>query len=419
YPPLASIIPHCSRDSADTSPERLECPVLRAAGRSAIIGLSAVLGAGALSSAQQIVNPLGSLRDVVAISHQDAARELPAAFEATVTYFRGYEKTLFVQDGENAIYVGATTSLPLVPGDRILIRGSTRDSFRPIVVSSDISFLRHEDPPIPAPASYAAMIRSDFDCRYVTIRGRVISANMTLSSGRAVTALEVRADGGYVAVSVDADDPSRLKGILDAEVAVTGVASGQFDGKMQQTGLLVHASTFNQVEVLAHPSVDAWALPLTSMDRVLERSYVVDRSERVRVRGIITYYRPSKMAVLQDGNRSIRVLTPQIAPLHVGDRADAIGIPQVKDGFLTLAMGEIRGTGGNEPISPQPLRWDQLATGRYAFNLVSMEGVVVTQVREHAQDVYIVSADGNLLSAAVRQPFIYEWNVRRDPPPMP
>jgi len=379
-----------------------------------------LLGAGALPApGQHAAHPLRSLREVAAISHEDAARELPAAFEATVTYFRNYEKTLFVQDADDAIYVGATTSLPLVPGDRIFIRGSTRDSFRPIVISSDIVFLRHGTQPVSPAASYEAMIRSDFDCRYVTVQGRVVSANMTLSSGRSVTALELRMDGGYVGVSVDADDPARLRDILDAEVAVTGVASGDFDGKMQQTGLLIHASSFDQVKVLARPAVDAWALPLTSMDRVLERSFVVDRSERVRVRGVITYYRPSKMAVLQDGTRSIRVLTPQIAPLRVGDRADAIGIPSVESGFLTLAMGEIRGTGGSEPVIPQPLHWDQLTSGRYAFNLVSMEGTVVTQVREHAQDVYIVSADGNLLSATVRHPFVYEWNVRRDPPPMP
>jgi diguanylate cyclase (GGDEF)-like protein len=385
-----------------------------------MLGLSAMLSAGALSApGQPTGNPLRSLRDVVAVSHQDAARELPVAFEATVTYFRGYEKTLFVDDGENAIYVGATTTLRLVPGDRILIHGSTRDSFRPIVIASEIRLLRHENPPAPAPASYAAMIRSDFDCRYVTIHGRVVSATMTLSSGRSVTALELRMEGGYVGVTIDSDDPARFKNMLDSEVAITGVASGMFDGKMQQTGILIHVSTFNEIKMISAPAIDAWALPLTSMGRVLERSYVVDRSERVRVRGVITYYRPTKMAVLQDGNRSIRVLTPQIAPLRVGDRADGIGIPSVENGFLTLVMGEIRGTGGNEPVAPQPLHWKQLASGEYAFNLVSMEGVVVTQVREHAQDVYIISADGNLLSAAVRHPFVYEWNAPRDPPPMP
>lgn len=377
--------------------------------------------AGALPAAPQppAAAPLRSLSQVAELSHAAAARELPAAFEANVTYFRGYENTLFVQDGESAIYVSAGTSLPLVPGDRILVRGVARDSFRPIVVSSDVTLLRHKRTPIPVQASYAAMIRSELDCRYVTVRGRVIAANRTLSSGRTIADLELRMDGGYVSVTVDTDLPGALQGLLDAEVAVTGVVSGQFDGKMQQTGVLIHASGFGQVRVLQRPAVDAWAIAVTPMDRVLEHTYVIDRSSRVRVSGVLTYYHPSKMAVLQDGSRSIRVLTPQIAPLRIGDHAEAIGIPRVENGFLTLRMAEIRDLGGSHPITPQPLHWDQLASGKHAFNLVSMDGTVVTQVREHSQDVYIISADGNVLSAIVRHPFVYNWNGRRDPPPMP
>ena len=30
----------------------------------------------------------------------EASRRLPVAFEATVTYFRGYENLMFVQDGD-------------------------------------------------------------------------------------------------------------------------------------------------------------------------------------------------------------------------------------------------------------------------------------------------------------------------------
>jgi len=82
--------------------------------------------------------PLNTLQAVTALTNQQANHGLPVAFEATLTYFRPYEHTMFVQDGDAAIYVYATTNLKLVPGDRILIRGTTAGSFRPIVSSSDI-----------------------------------------------------------------------------------------------------------------------------------------------------------------------------------------------------------------------------------------------------------------------------------------
>ena len=65
-------------------------------------------------------------------------------------------------------------------------------------------------------------------------------------------------------------------------------------------------------------------------------------------------------------------------------------------------MGSIRSAGAAPPVSPKPVTLDELAPGKYPFDLVSMEGTVVTQVREHAQDLYMISADGNLLTASLR-----------------
>ena len=60
-------------------------------------------------------------------------------------------------------------------------------------------------------------------------------------------------DRGYIDATVESDDVSALKGLLDAEVEVTGVAGGKFDGKMQQTGILLHVSSLADVKVLSAP----------------------------------------------------------------------------------------------------------------------------------------------------------------------
>ncbi len=389
-------------------------------GVSKVIFMAALLG---LSGVRPVVRaetpPLRTLAEIHALSNSRASRHLPVDFEATVTYFRGYERTLFVQDGEAAIYVQAATDLKLMPGDRIRIVGTTDGSFKPIVVGSDIRLVRHAQVPRPVPAEYAQLVRAERDCRYVVVRGTVISANMTLSSGRPVTQFELRTDGGNVGVIMDSSDPGVLNGLLDSEEAVTGVVSGRFDGKMQQTGILLHVTSPSDLKMLRPAPMDAWSLPVTPMDQVLRNVNVLDRTARVRVEGVLTYYHPNSMAVLQDGARSIRVLTPQIDPLPVGARAETLGIPFVDNGFLTLKLGAIRTTGSGPPLLPRAVNWDELASGKYAFNLVSIEGKVVTQVREGAQDVYIISSGQRLFSAAVRHPFIYEWNSRKELPPMP
>src|SRR5579871_5446519 len=67
---------------------------------------------------------LTSLTAIHALSNEQASRHIPVAFEATVTYYRDYERTLFVQDGDTAIFALTTTGLKLRPGDRVLVRGN-------------------------------------------------------------------------------------------------------------------------------------------------------------------------------------------------------------------------------------------------------------------------------------------------------
>ena len=177
---------------------------------------------------------LTSLGAVHKLTNADAARHIPVEFEATVTYYRDYERTLFVQDGDTAIFVLATTGLKLMPGDRVVVRGNTQQSFRPIVVSNQIQRLGHVSMPGAVPAIFDDLIRSRFDCRLVTVRGVVRSAdvaNFSLRNSR----MQLLVDGVDVEATLDDNHTEALKEMLDAEVEVTAVSSGRFDGKMQLT----------------------------------------------------------------------------------------------------------------------------------------------------------------------------------------
>lgn len=363
--------------------------------------------------------PLTSLTAIKKLSNAQASKQLPVSFEATVTYFRGYERTLFVQDGDDAIFVLTTTPLKLAPGDRILIQGTTKESFRPIIVSSGLTLIRHGAPPHPISAGFFPLIQAKVDCRYVTVRGRIRLATDGASSGRHETLLELAMKGGDIKIAVDEGVLPRLSDLLDAEAEFTGAVSGQFDGKMEDTGVLLHVTSLDNMTILHKAAVDPWSIPVTPMDQVLTVSDDDDHTRRVRVEGVITYFYPTEMAVLQDGSRSIRVLTPTSERLQVGDRAEAIGTPTVDRGFLTLKSGDLRSIETAAPVTPLALNWGDVASGKHAFDLVSIDGTVVTKVREHAQDIYIISSAGHLFSATVRHPYVYEFGVNVAPPPMP
>jgi diguanylate cyclase (GGDEF)-like protein len=350
--------------------------------------------------------PLTSLAAIHRLTNAEAAKQLPVAAEGTVTYFRGYQKTLTIQDGDTGIYVMATTGAALVAGDRVLVKGATRTGPVPIVVSSDITLLEHGALPKPIPATFGALARGQYDSELVTMRGVVITANADEPSAAHTSGvtLGILVDGGYVEAELNGDTPQSLESLLDAEVAVTGVAGGRFDGKMQHTGALLRVANFSDIKILKSAATSPWALPVTSMNQIPGVNHVRDLSGRVTVTGIVTYYEPGVALVLQSGPSSLWISTASFAPIRVGDEADATGFPTVNDGFVELTAAEIRDSGVAAPVSPLPASWQDLTSGQHIFDLVSTEGQVVTAVRSYSQDEYVLVSKGYEFSAIYRHP---------------
>jgi diguanylate cyclase (GGDEF)-like protein len=355
--------------------------------------------------------PLTTLRALAALTNAQASHRMPATFEATVTYFRKYDRSLFVQDGEAAIYVNATTNLDLAPGDRVLVRGTVHESFRPYVDSHDITRLGHGTLPQPAHASYQKMIRGDSDCMLVTVLARVLSAEIVPNSTMRVPGifLQMLVDGEHLDANVDSNDQDALKALLDADVRITGAVSGHFDNKMQQTGILLHVQSLAGIRILRHAGADPWSLAETPIDRLITGYRVRDLGQRMRIHGAITYYQPGSALVLQDGLKSVWVASTTYAPLRVGDMADAIGFPDVQNGFVVLARSEVRDLSVAAPAVPSLFTWRELASGgnemhSRAFDLVAIEGKVVAEVRQATQDEYELDEDGHLFSAIIHHP---------------
>jgi diguanylate cyclase (GGDEF)-like protein len=255
------------------------------------------------------------------------------------------------------------------------------------------------------PATYDELIHGQDDCMLVTVRGMVRSADKSNTDENSRAAfMEVLTDGGYVSVLSDVYTAAEREELLDAEVEVTGVAGGQFDGKMQMHGVQINVPSPTGVKILKQATASPWSLPLTPMDQVITRSHVTDRTQRVRVHGTITYYQSGLSVVLQDGLRSLWIATLTVDPLQVGDVVDATGFPESHNGFLALTRGEIQDSHVNAPIAPLPTTRQELTASHHVIDLVSVEGQVLSAARGAAEDDYDLTADGQLFSAVYRHP---------------
>lgn len=372
---------------------------------------AAILSLVVASSASASPEALTSLKAIHELTNQQAAQDLPVAFQATVLYYRSFDHELFVQDGNAGIFASAETGLNIRPGDRVLIKGTTRSSFRPYIESTNIALLGHGTLPVPERPTFRQMIRAETDCRLVTVRAVVRSADLVPDprSPAPTAYLQLLVDGSPVDAQVDTDNGSALNNLLDAEVEITGAVSGHFDNKMQQTGILIHTQSLDGIRILKGPASDPWSLSATPMDGVITGYRSADQSQRMRVQGVVTYYQPGSALVLQSGSLSLWVATQSYTPMRIGDVADAIGFPDVQNGFLTLTRSEIRDSNIQAPIQPPLFSWHELASGGNdahgkAFDLVSTRGKVVAEVRQSTEDEYVIDTDGHLFSAILRHP---------------
>jgi len=353
---------------------------------------------------------LTTLHAIHALTKVEAGSGLSVAFEGTVTYYNRSDVDLFVQEGDEAIYVETKPNEDFASGDRVLVRGKTRDSFTPDVVSNSVTVLRHGALPKPVAADFQQLIRAQRDCMRVSVRATLRSADIVNFRNMHGIYLKLLMDGGPIDATIVETDATKFKGLLDADVEVTGVVSGKFDSKMQLIGILLEVPSVADVRTLKPAETDPGSLPITPMDKVLSTSYVHDVTQRVRVKGTITYYQPGSAVVLESGTKSLWISTRSSIPLRIGDVAVATGFPDAHEGFLALNDGEIQDTNIFEPIQPQPSTWHQLAiwntgdTDGHQNDLVSFEGKVVTAVREGAQDEFVIASEDKLFTAIYRHP---------------
>jgi len=375
-----------------------------------IIPLLAFILASALVAPAASQSPLTTLHAIRALPSSEADKGLPVAFNATVTYYDYNGGDLFVQDGNEAIYVEIKSDAGLAPGDRVLIRGNTRNSFGTDIVGEVARVLRHSTPPKPVAVGFAQLVSGESDCLRVTVHATVRSAD-TVSYGNIIrTYMKLHIDGGIIDATVLGSNPNDLKGLLDAEVDVTGAVSGLYDSKMQLTGILLEVPSMADVKILRRAQANPDSLPITPINKVLSAYFVHDMTRRVRVQGTITYYQPGSAIVLQDGANSLWISTHASDPMQIGDVAEATGFPDARYNFLALTDGEVYDARIFKPQLPQPSTWLQLATWNsgetegHQSDLVSIEGQLVTVAREASQDEFVLSSDGRLLTAIYRHP---------------
>lgn len=328
------------------------------------------------------------------------------SFEGVVTHARPTPGDFFVQQDHSGLFVENPTQIQVDAGDRVRVEGSVNCGLHPSIHASAIRKLGRGTLPAAVPVTFTELMKGKYDAVLVRVHGIVRSADPGTQGGIMPhgATLRMMANDGPIDVVLHHHSASSLEQLFDAEVEVTGIAGVRQDDKLQRVGAVLYAGSMDNVRVLQRTTTDPWNLPPTPMDSVMEAYSVRSLSHRVRVHGSVTLVEPGQAVVLQDGQQSLQINTESSIPLKIGDEVDAIGFPVLSDNFITLSRAELRATGRQRPATPVLANWQSLYSGRHAYDLVTLDGVVLQEMRGTREDSYILAADGNLFGAILRHP---------------
>jgi diguanylate cyclase (GGDEF)-like protein len=386
---------------------------------------------------------LTTVAQIRALPPSDNGGGYPVELHAILTYYEPEQGQIFIQDATGGIFVVAQGGpFSVVPGDAVVVRGTTVPSFSTNVRATELRFDGTSRFPDPLPVAWQEILQRGNDCRYVSVTGIVRSATLQLAAGQSAlnairrregasveagdeardeTAsyllIDLQMEGGSVRVHVQRPEGIDPRSLLDAKVKFDGVAGGLFDGKFQQLGAELWVDSPEHMQVLKKTAGNPAALPLTDIGRIESNSYVQDQSRRVHVRGSVTLYQPGLQLILetQDRRQSVQVDTYEQSPLQLGQVVDVVGFPNphqyAPDDSESIGEANVLPARQVQVISPVAVSWDEAMAGHYPYDLISMEGTLAAEVKERHQDTLVIRAGSHVFSAMLPRTV---WNQTFD-----
>ena len=371
-----------------------------------IAAIALLVGSTPLLAQQKFL--LSTAKEVHTLS-PSLATHAHAHLTGVVSYYDPAEHNLFVQDATGGVYIETTRPYTITAGDLVSIDGDTLPSYRTEIAHDPVITVLGKGSLPKAPlVTYADLATGDQDSQRVTVRGVVRAVNLEQHEAAPILHLDLLMPGGEIEVYQPAiavhDGTNTFFSktgeplLLDSEVEITGVAGGAFDTKAQLTGIIVYAQRTSAIRVLKPSSVSPLSLPLTDIDQLFRSRSVEDHSERVRLRGILTFYRGGDSAVLEQEGKSVFIQTRETKLIPLGTVVDAIGFASDQEYAPSLRQAELFSTGQSGIIVPRETTFDEAMSGLYSDDLIAVSGLLVSQLHTASLDTIAINVDGHLVT---------------------
>jgi diguanylate cyclase (GGDEF)-like protein len=348
----------------------------------------------------QINGALRTIRELKSLSVETAAKQLPVDVRGTVTFIDPSSSLLFVQDATAGAYVDIHNGSPdVAAGDIVHVQGvSGPGDYAPIVTRSTITRLGRGAMPKPLKLSLQTLASGNNDGSWLEIVGIVHVASQLKSQHW--FKLVVAGNSYAVQLPRSANLGAIQDGLLDAQVRIGGVCGTVYNEKRQLVGLKFFVPDPKYVEILEATPVDA-AKSVRPIITLLRFDPLNLSMHRTTVRGVVTLLDGEQAFYVQDASAGIYVETEK-AQVLTGQLVEVSGFAVAGPDGPYLEDAAVKVLDQTSHVAPVTLTSEDVTTGLYRSQLVTVQGRLLERVDGPDEDSIILQAGSLVLRARLQ-----------------
>ncbi len=315
---------------------------------------------------------LTSVKQVIDLSREEARKQYPLRVKGVVTYYSPPETMLFIQDGENGVFV-SLLERPFAgkAGQQVEVIGVTElGGVLNMISPAQITVLGEQPMPGALTVSYQAAMTGMFDSRRVKALGVIQSTSW---SDNYLHLDLVAADGRFGCV-VPALEEDLGRSLINAYVEAEGVCLLNLDRTQSPANAELRIQSLQDIHVLQDAPADAFSVHPVSISQARGFIPPPEGNHRVKIRGIVTSRSSGRELYVQDPSSAICVKTDQTDPVEVGDEVEVIGFRSVDETGMILRSAEYEVVGKAKSPPVIPLRASEVLNLEHRDRLVRVEG---------------------------------------------
>lgn len=338
---------------------------------------------------------LTTVRQVRQVPPEMAAHGCPVRLRGVVTFCDArYDVGLFLQDASAGIYVKLGDGTNFQPGDELEVEGVTAaGDFVPLVMPRQIKIVGRGNPlPPPVLTSYNDLATGEEDSQWVEVKGLVRSVVPSVGQH---TRVDLLTDGQRLSALVMQLESAQADKLVGSTVRVRGVCRTRFNGKRQMCAPFLSVTGPPDITMEGPPPAEPVLIHLSQLLRFNSEGY---SGRRVKIRGVVAAQKGMSLFI-EEAGEGLTVKTSESSPLQAGDRVEVTGFPRVGQYSPLLEDAIVQRLGHSFPLTPDPVRMEQLVSGDFDAELVQVRGVLVNHVQRSGEEVLLVEADNLILNA--------------------